>query len=75
MKQLASHPDFLGKYDDRLLMYVAVRTMPGVVDLSFSSSVSLEIFELDFQSEDGETPVIGESISSERFNWLSWGNP
>ncbi|KAG5565132.1 hypothetical protein RHGRI_001130 [Rhododendron griersonianum] len=56
--------------------YMAAGTMAGAVDLSFSSSASLEIFKLDFQSDGHELPVVGESISSERFNRLSWGrNP
>jgi protein transport protein SEC31 len=53
--------------------YVAAGTMAGAVDLSFSSSASLEIFKLDFQSEDRELPLAGEAPSSERFNRLSWG--
>lgn len=53
--------------------YMAAGTMAGAVDLSFSSSASLEIFKLDFQSEDWELPLVGESPSSERFNRLSWG--
>ncbi|KAH7848764.1 hypothetical protein Vadar_007432 [Vaccinium darrowii] len=56
--------------------YMAAGTMAGAVDLSFSSSASLEIFKLDFQSDGHELSVIGESTSSERFNRLSWGrNP
>lgn len=55
--------------------YLAAGTMAGAVDLSFSSSASLEIFELDFQSDDRELPVVGESPSSERFNRLSWARP
>ncbi|KAJ6385250.1 hypothetical protein OIU77_028438 [Salix suchowensis] len=47
--------------------------MAGAVDLSFSSSASLEIFKLDFQSEDRDLPVVGECQSSERFNRLAWG--
>lgn len=53
--------------------YVAMGTMAGAVDLSFSSSASLEIFKLDFQSDDRELPLVGEFPSSERFNRLSWG--
>lgn len=53
--------------------YLAAGTMAGAVDLSFSSSANLEIFKLDFQSDDRELPVMGESPSSERFNRLSWG--
>ena len=53
--------------------YMAAGTMAGAVDLSFSSSASLEIFKLDFQSEDRDLPVVGECQSSERFNRLAWG--
>ncbi|XP_057513112.1 LOW QUALITY PROTEIN: protein transport protein SEC31 homolog B-like [Actinidia eriantha] len=56
--------------------YLAAGTMAGAVDLSFSSSANLEIFKLDFQSDDRELPAVAESPSSERFNRLSWGkNP
>ncbi|XP_059649143.1 protein transport protein SEC31 homolog B-like [Cornus florida] len=53
--------------------YLAAGTMAGAVDLSFSSSANLEIFKLDFQSDDRELPLVGASPSSERFNRLSWG--
>ncbi|XP_065870898.1 protein transport protein SEC31 homolog B [Euphorbia lathyris] len=53
--------------------YMAAGTMAGAVDLSFSSSAALEIFKLDFQSEDHDLPLIGEVQSSERFNRLAWG--
>ncbi|KAJ4836661.1 Protein transport protein Sec31B [Turnera subulata] len=53
--------------------YMAAGTMAGAVDLSFSSSASIEIFKLDFQSDDRDLPVVGESPSSERFNRLAWG--
>lgn len=46
--------------------------MAGAVDLSFSSSANLEIFKLDFQSDDRDLPVVAETPSSERFNRLSW---
>ncbi|EEF34442.1 nucleotide binding protein, putative [Ricinus communis] len=52
---------------------MAAGTMAGAVDLSFSSSATLEIFKLDFQSEDHDLPFIGEFQSSERFNRLAWG--
>lgn len=55
--------------------YMAAGTMAGAVDLSFSSSANLEIFKLDFQSDDRDLPVVGESPSSERFNRLSWSRP
>ncbi|KAF8403760.1 hypothetical protein HHK36_011865 [Tetracentron sinense] len=53
--------------------FLAAGTMAGAVDLSFSSSANLEIFKLDFQSDDRELPVVGECQSTERFNRLSWG--
>lgn len=53
--------------------YLAAGTMAGAVDLSFSSSANLEIFKLDFQSDDQDLSLVGESPSSERFNRLSWG--
>lgn len=52
--------------------YLAAGTMSGAVDLSFSSSANLEIFKLDFQSDDLDLPVVGECPSGERFNRLSW---
>ncbi|XP_019082805.1 PREDICTED: protein transport protein SEC31 homolog B-like [Camelina sativa] len=53
--------------------YMAAGTMAGAVDLSFSSSANLEIFKLDFQSDDRDLPLVGEIPSSERFNRLAWG--
>lgn len=53
--------------------YLASGTMAGAVDLSFSSSANLEIFKLDFQSDDSDLPVVASCPSSERFNRLSWG--
>ncbi|XWS32489.1 hypothetical protein CRYUN_Cryun23aG0162800 [Craigia yunnanensis] len=53
--------------------YMAVGTMAGAVDLSFSSSANLEIFKFDFQNDDRELPVVGECPSTERFNRLAWG--
>ncbi|XP_077240202.1 protein transport protein SEC31 homolog B-like [Tasmannia lanceolata] len=52
--------------------YLSAGTLAGAVDLSFSSSANLEIFKLDFQSEDPELPVVGQCPSTERFNRLSW---
>ncbi|XP_057523798.1 protein transport protein SEC31 homolog B isoform X2 [Amaranthus tricolor] len=53
--------------------YFAAGTMAGAVDLSFSTSAELEIYKLDFQSDDQEIPLIAQCTSSERFNRLSWG--
>ncbi|XP_071716480.1 protein transport protein SEC31 homolog B-like [Rutidosis leptorrhynchoides] len=53
--------------------YLAAGTMAGAVDMSFSSSANLEIFQLDFQSDDHTLPLVGSVPSSEPFNRLSWG--
>ncbi|KAJ9558124.1 hypothetical protein OSB04_012738 [Centaurea solstitialis] len=47
--------------------------MAGAVDMSFSSSANLEIYKLDFQSDDRNLPLSGAIPSSEPFNRLSWG--
>nr|XP_043619010.1 protein transport protein SEC31 homolog B-like isoform X2 [Erigeron canadensis] len=53
--------------------FFAAGTMAGAVDMSFSSSANLEIFKLDFQSDDRNLPLLGAVASSEPFNRLSWG--
>ncbi|KAJ9563459.1 hypothetical protein OSB04_008619 [Centaurea solstitialis] len=53
--------------------FIAAGTMAGAVDMSFSSSANLEIFQLDFQSDDRKLPLVGAIPSSEPFNRLSWG--
>ncbi|OWM78412.1 hypothetical protein CDL15_Pgr016136 [Punica granatum] len=53
--------------------YMAAGTMAGAVDMSFSSTANIEIFKVDFQSDDKDLPLVAESPSSERFNRLSWG--
>ncbi|CAH1416513.1 unnamed protein product [Lactuca virosa] len=52
---------------------IAAGTMAGAVDMSFSSSANLEIFQLDFQSDDRKLPLVGAIPISEPFNRLSWG--
>ncbi|KAL2234144.1 UNVERIFIED_CONTAM: Protein transport protein SEC31 B [Sesamum indicum] len=52
--------------------YIAAGTMAGAVDLQFSSSANLDIFELDFVSDDRQLVLAGTIPSSERFNRLSW---
>ncbi|KAK4414507.1 protein transport protein SEC31B [Sesamum alatum] len=52
--------------------YIAAGTMAGAVDLQFSSSANLDIFELDFVSDDRQLILAGTIPSSERFNRLSW---
>ncbi|KAJ0247821.1 Protein transport protein SEC31 A [Hirschfeldia incana] len=54
--------------------FMAAGTMAGAVDLSFSSTSNLEIFELDFNSEDHELKLLGQCSSSERFTRLAWGS-
>ncbi|KAL3814781.1 hypothetical protein ACJIZ3_016049 [Penstemon smallii] len=53
--------------------YMAAGTMAGAVDLQFSSSANLDIFELDFASDDRQLILSGTAPSSERINRLSWG--
>ncbi|CAN4080604.1 unnamed protein product [Withania somnifera] len=53
--------------------YLAAGTMAGAVDLSFSSTANLDIFEVDFASDDQQLILAGSVPSSERFNRLSWG--
>ncbi|XP_019229903.1 PREDICTED: protein transport protein SEC31 homolog B isoform X1 [Nicotiana attenuata] len=53
--------------------YLAAGTMAGAVDLSFSSTANLDIFEVDFVSDDRQLILAGSIPSSERFNRLSWG--
>ncbi|KAG8363650.1 hypothetical protein BUALT_Bualt19G0044600 [Buddleja alternifolia] len=53
--------------------YMAAGTMAGAVDLQFSSSANLDIFGLDFVSDDQQLILSGSAPSSERFNRLSWG--
>ncbi|KAK1420267.1 hypothetical protein QVD17_21715 [Tagetes erecta] len=53
--------------------FLAAGTMAGAVDMSFSSSANLEIFQLDFQSDDRKLPLVGAVSSPEPFNRLSWG--
>ncbi|XP_051146366.1 protein transport protein SEC31 homolog B [Andrographis paniculata] len=52
--------------------YIAAGTMAGAVDLQFSSSANIDIFELDFVSDDRQLSLVGSAPSSERFNRLSW---
>ncbi|KZV19562.1 hypothetical protein F511_13448 [Dorcoceras hygrometricum] len=52
--------------------YMAAGTMAGAVDLQFSSSANLDIFELDFVSDDRQLILAGSAPSSERFNRISW---
>ncbi|XP_010459526.1 PREDICTED: protein transport protein SEC31 homolog A-like [Camelina sativa] len=54
--------------------FMATGTMAGAVDLSFSSSANLEIFELDFRSNDRDLKLVGHCSSSERFTRLAWGS-
>ncbi|KAL8098344.1 protein transport protein SEC31 homolog B-like isoform X2 [Apium graveolens] len=53
--------------------YFAAGTMAGAVDISFSTSANLDIFKLDFQSDDHQLPLVAALPSTEPFNRLSWG--
>ncbi|EPS66280.1 hypothetical protein M569_08497 [Genlisea aurea] len=53
--------------------YIAAGTMAGAVDLQFSSSANLDVFELDFVSDDRQLKLVGTVPTSERFNRISWG--
>ncbi|KAK4424904.1 protein transport protein SEC31B [Sesamum alatum] len=53
-------------------VYMAAGTMAGAVDLQFSSSANLDIFELDFVSDDRQLILAGSAPSSERFNRVTW---
>ncbi|XP_060217414.1 protein transport protein SEC31 homolog B isoform X2 [Lycium barbarum] len=53
--------------------YLAAGTMAGAVDLSFSSTANLDIFEVDFTSDDRQLVLAGSIPTPERFNRLSWG--
>ncbi|GAB2289001.1 hypothetical protein Dimus_023304 [Dionaea muscipula] len=52
--------------------YLAAGTAAGQVDESFSTSAFLEIFKLEFQSDDRQLPLLGQCASSQRFYRLSW---
>ncbi|CAK9869335.1 unnamed protein product [Sphagnum jensenii] len=52
---------------------MAVGTMAGAIDLSFSSSANLELLKLDFASTELDLPVLSSCVTVERFNRLSWG--
>ncbi|KAI3806106.1 hypothetical protein L1987_21998 [Smallanthus sonchifolius] len=47
--------------------------MAGAVDMSFSSYSNLELFKLDFPSDDHDLPFSGAIPSSEPCKRLSWG--
>ncbi|KAL2612070.1 hypothetical protein R1flu_023762 [Riccia fluitans] len=52
---------------------MAVGTIAGAIDASFSSSASLEILQLDFANTEQELPVVASCPTTEKFNRLSWG--
>ena len=53
---------------------MAIGTMAGAIDLSFSSSAHLELLKLDFASSDLDIPVLSSAVVPERFNRLSWSS-
>ncbi|CEF99808.1 Helicase, C-terminal [Ostreococcus tauri] len=49
--------------------------MAGAIDLSFSTTACLEIFEVDYASREMDMPVVGKAIpSTERFHRIVWGS-
>ena len=55
--------------------HLATGTMAGAIDLSFSTTACLEIFETDYASAETEMPVVGKAVpSTERFHRIVWGN-
>ncbi|GAA0155673.1 vesicle coat protein [Lithospermum erythrorhizon] len=52
--------------------YLVAGTISGAVDLSFSSSANIDIFQLDFASDNRDLIHSGSAPSSERFNRLAW---
>ena len=53
--------------------YVAAGTMAGAIDMSFTTSSTLEIFKVDFDGST-ELPLAGAAVPApERFHRLAWG--
>ena len=53
--------------------YMAVGTMAGAIDLAFSSTPVLEVYQLDVTSSDTEMPLRGSKEVNDPFNRLTWG--
>lgn len=45
---------------------------PGAVDLQFSSSANLDLFQLDFTSDDRQMPSVASAPTFEKFSRFSW---
>jgi hypothetical protein len=52
---------------------VALGTMSGAIDASFSASASLDVFQIDFSRPDPDLDLLASVSSNEKFNRLSWG--
>ncbi|KAL0027638.1 hypothetical protein WJX79_004520 [Trebouxia sp. C0005] len=53
--------------------YLAAGTVAGAIDMSFSTTSTLEVFKLDFSSSSHELPLAGQAVNAlERFHRLSW---
>ena len=50
---------------------LAAGTVAGAISESFDASASLDIFSLDFSSD--EIPLLGSVQTAERFHRLAWG--
>lgn len=52
---------------------IAMGTMAGAVDLSFSTNSTIEVFHVDMSSTDSTFPSYSSAKVNERFNRLVWG--
>lgn len=54
--------------------FIALGSVAGAVDPTFSTSSTLEIRRLDFASNEAEMPLAGCAVTApERFERLAWG--
>ena len=51
---------------------LAAGTVAGAISESFDASASLDIFSLDFSSD--EIPLLGSVQTNDRFHRLAWGS-
>mmetsp|Transcript_24380 Transcript_24380/g.43410 ORF Transcript_24380/g.43410 Transcript_24380/m.43410 type:complete len:1160 (-) Transcript_24380:43-3522(-) len=55
--------------------YLALGTVAAAVDMSFSTSSTLEVVKLDYSSTDKTLTPLGSPVGAvERFNRLAWGS-
>ncbi|KAL4425258.1 hypothetical protein ABPG75_009274 [Micractinium tetrahymenae] len=56
--------------------FLAAGSVAGAIDLSFTSTSQLEIFQLDFADDSSELKLAGAAVAApERFSRLCWGPP